>query len=122
MQLSILQIIAIGATLLLIGAIVGRFLRKSEGEGFFSRIFKDGKDFDSTLDRVGINTVLIFMLWAFHDDFADPARAATVIILFQAVFNLYGQITVGKAIKEMANGNAEVKTFEPEDKAGTKAA
>ena len=80
MQFTLLQMIATGGCILIMGLAMGRFLRKSVGDGFFTRIFKDGKDFDQTLDRVGIIAILIIMIISFHDELKNPATAATVVI------------------------------------------
>ena len=88
--------------------------KKREGEGFFTRIFKDNKDFDSTLDRVSITLIILFMLISFHDDFGDPTRAAQITIIFMGLLNLYQAMVTGKAVRDMQNGQGEVRQFEPE--------
>lgn len=106
MELTTLQLVSIGVALVFLGCVLGsRLLWRREGEGFFARIFKDNKDFDSTLDRCVVGAILAFMLVSFHDDLTDPARAMTVVVLFQGVFNLYQHIVTGKAIKDMQNGH-----------------
>ena len=105
MTLSILQIILIGVSILIAGGILGRFMRKREGETFFMRVFKDNKDLDSTLDRVSITAIILFMLISFHDDFEDPARAAQVTIIFMGLIGLYQSMITGKAVRDMQNGN-----------------
>ena len=114
MQFTVTQLILTGAALLLFGVIAGRLMRKREGEGFFARIFKDNKDFDSTLDRVSITLIILFMLISFHDDFSDPTRAAQITIIFMGLLNLYQAMVTGKAVRDMQNGYGEVRQFDPE--------
>ena len=105
LTISMLQLTATGIALVLLGALIMRLVQRREGDGFLARIFKDNRDFDSTLDRAIIGAILVFMLISFHDDLTDPARAMTVVVLFQGVFNLYQHIVTGKAIKDMQNGH-----------------
>lgn len=104
MGFTTLQLILIAAAVLVAGVLFGRLTKKSDTEGFLSRIFQNNKDFDSTLDRVLVAVIAIFMLIAFHDDFSDPARAAQITVIFLGVLNLWGQIVLGKAVRDMHNG------------------
>ena len=101
MELTTLQLLLIGVSVLIAGTLIGRFTKRATGESFLSRVFKDNKDFDSTLDRVLIAAIVLFMLIAFHDDFADPTRAAQITVIFLGVLNLWGQIVMGKAVRDM---------------------
>ena len=107
MEFTSLQLLMIGGSVLIGGTLIGRFMKRREGESFLSRVFKDNKDFDSTLDRVLIAAIVLFMLIAFHDDFADPTRAAQITVIFLGVLNLWGQIVMGKAVRDMQNGQGE---------------
>ena len=101
MQLTLIQIIAMGAAILLLGVFAGRLMKKREGEGLFARIFKDNKDFDSTLDRLSITAIILFMLAAFHDDMADPVKAGLIINVFLMAFNAWQALVLGKAMKDI---------------------
>ena len=107
MQLTILQIGVVGSALILLGLICGKLLGRKHNQGhdgFLSRIFRDNKDFDSTLDRVCISLIILFMLISFHDDFSDPAKAGIVINLFLMAFNAWQSLVLNKTIKDMQNG------------------
>ena len=108
MELTILQLVVVGVGLIVLGAIFGKLLTRKHNqgyEGFFTRIFRDNKDFDSTLDRVCISLIILFMLISFHDDFADPAKAGIVINLFLMAFNAWQSLVLNKTIKDMQNGH-----------------
>ena len=99
MNLSITQMVFIGLSVLTAGFLVGRFLmRNKDGESVLSRVFKDNKDFDSTIDRIGIIAVIIFMMVSFHDDL-DTAQIGMVIL---AAINLWQAIVLGKAINRQS--------------------
>ena len=108
MELTILQFVIISVSLILLGVICAKLLsrRQGQGEGLLARIFKDNKDFDSTLDRVCISVIILFMLISFHDDFADPAKAGIVINLFLMAFNAWQSLVLNKTIKDMQNGHS----------------
>lgn len=109
MELTIWQLVIASLALILLGVVFGKlFSRKhNQGyEGFLSRIFRDNKDFDSTLDRVCISLIILFMLISFHDDFADPAKAGIVINLFLMAFNAWQSLVLNKTIKDMQNGHS----------------
>ena len=105
MELSLLQIGMIGAALIVVGAVLGRFIIRTGEDSFLGRVFKSNKDLDSTLDRVSITTIILFMLISFHDDFVDPIRAAQITIIFMGLINLYQSMVTGKAVRDMQNGN-----------------
>ena len=108
MELTILQLVIVSVSLILLGGILGKLLSRKHNqgyEGFLSRIFRDNKDFDSTLDRVCISLIILFMLISFHDDFADPAKAGIVINLFLMAFNAWQSLVLNKTIKDMQNGH-----------------
>ena len=106
MELTIWQLAAVSVGLIVLGVVCGKlFFRKQGQEGFFSRIFRDNKDFDSTLDRVCISLIILFMLISFHDDFSDPAKAGIVINLFLMAFNAWQSLVLNKTIKDMQNGH-----------------
>ena len=97
-------------TYILIAVILvqGYFLvrhKREGGQGFLSRIFRNNKDFDSTLDRVVVGVIFVFMLIAFHDDLKDPAKSLQIVIIFQGLLTLYGQMVVGKSVKDAQNSN-----------------
>ena len=108
MEFTNLQLIIVAVCILLVGLLLGRFMRKREGESFFARIFKDNKDFDTTLDRVIMAVILLFMLVAFHDDFTDPTRAAQITVIFLGLINLYSMMVTGKTVRDMQNGNGQI--------------
>ena len=108
MELTIWQLAAVSVGLMVLGVICGKlFFRKHHQghEGFLTRIFRDNKDFDSTLDRVCISLIILFMLISFHDDFADPAKAGIVINLFLMAFNAWQSLVLNKTIKDLQNGH-----------------
>ena len=106
MTLTLTQLLAGIAGILTAGVLVGKLLlNKNEGEGIFARIFKDNKDFDSTLDRVSISAIIIFMLVAFHDDMTDPAKAGLIINIFLMAFNAWQALVLGKAMKDIGTAN-----------------
>ena len=108
MELTILQLVIASIGLIVLGVICGKlfFRKQNQGqEGFFSRVFRDNKDFDSTLDRVCISLIILFMLISFHDDFSDPAKAGIVINLFLMAFNAWQSLVLNKTIKDMQNGH-----------------
>ena len=97
-------------TYILIAVILvqGYFLvrhKREGGQSFLSRIFRNNKDFDSTLDRVVVAVIFVFMLIAFHDDLKDPTKSLQVVIIFQGLLNLYSQMVMGKSMKDVQNGN-----------------
>lgn len=101
MQLTPVSMCLAAAGILIAGFLLGRLLRKSEGEGIFARIFKDNKDFDSTLDRISISAVILVMLFAFHDDMTDPAKGGLIINVFLMAFNAWQALVLGKAMKDI---------------------
>ena len=105
MEFTMIQIIVTGVALLVLGAILRSLVGRKGGEGFFSRIFQTNKDLDSTLDRVSITTIIIFMLISFHDDFTDPTKAAQITIIFLALIHLYQAMITGKTVRDMQNGH-----------------
>ena len=108
MELTILQLAIVSVSLILLGGICTKLLsrKQNQNEGFWSRVFKDNKDFDSTLDRVCISVIILFMLISFHDDFSDPAKAGIVINLFLMAFNAWQSLVLNKTIKDMQNGHS----------------
>ena len=101
MQFSIFQLVSVAAAILVFGVVVGKMTGKREGDGLFARIFKDNKDFDSTLDRLCITGIIIFMLVAFHDDFGDAAKAGLIVNLFLMAFNAWQSLVLGKTVRDM---------------------
>ena len=101
MQFTLPEIIGTAIGILVIGIILGRFFLKREGEGLFSRIFKDNRDFDSTLDRLCITTIIMFLLISFHDEMKNPATAGLIINLFVLAFNAWQSLVLGKAVRDM---------------------
>lgn len=109
MELTILQLIVMGLAFMLLGVVFGKLFSRRHNpgyEGFLTRIFRDNKDFDSTLDRVCISLIILFMLISFHDDFADPAKAGIVINLFLMAFNAWQSLVLNKTIKDLQNGHS----------------
>lgn len=113
MELSIFQIILFSAVLAVVGVIMGRVSKRNTGgESFLSRVFKDNKDFDSTLDRVFLTAIILFMLIAFHDDLTNVQTAGIVLALFNSLFAVYQSVVTGKAVRDLqhaysnGNGNA----------------
>lgn len=110
MELSILQITLFAVGILVSGAILGRVTKKTTpGDSFLSRVFKDNKDFDSTLDRVLLAAIILFMLIAFHDDLTNVQTAGIVLALFNSLFAVYQSVVTGKAVRDLqqaySNGN-----------------
>ncbi len=109
MEFTTIQIVITAIVLLGVGAILRSLIGRKSGEGFLSRIFQTNKDFDSTLDRVSITTIVLFMLISFHDDFTDPTKAAQITIIFLALINLYQTMVTGKTVRDMQNGHSNGK-------------
>lgn len=116
MQFTMLQIILIGLALLIVGGLFGKGFRTKDGDGFFSRVFKDNKDFDSTIDRVSLTAIIIFMLISFHDDFSEPQRASQITIIFLAMINLYQAMVTGKMAKDISTTNGHTTETDKDDK------
>ena len=99
MQLSILEIAIAVVVILGVGALLGKWTHRGQ-ESWLSRIFKDNRDFDSTLDRLSITLIIVMMLIMFGDDVSDPAKAGIVINLFVLAFNAWQALVLGKAIRD----------------------
>lgn len=83
------------------GILIGRPRKRAvNGESFLVRIFKDNKDFDSTLDRVLLAGIILFMLMAFHDDLTNVQTAGIVLALFNSLFAVYQSVVTGKVVAD----------------------
>lgn len=106
MELSILQIVLFGAAIAAVNIFIGRFTKRSAGtDSFFMRVFKDNKDFDSTLDRVLLAAIILFMLIAFHNDLKNVQTAGIVLALFNSLFAVYQSVITGKTVRDLQQGH-----------------
>ena len=108
------EIIGIGVLCAISGVLLGRLRhREGAGQSLLHRIFKDNKDFDSTLDRVLLAAIILFMLVAFHDDLTNVQTAGIVLALFNSLFSVYQSVVTGKVVRDglqTALGNGNEKT------------
>lgn len=104
-----IELAGAGVAILIVGFLLGRLLRKREGDSLFARIFKDNKDFDSTLDRLSISAIILLMLILFHDDMADPAKGGLIINVFVLAFNAWQTLVLGKAVMKVSQQKGEMK-------------
>lgn len=109
MELTLLQIGITALALLIVGVLFGRLRKPRQGDSLFARIFKDNRDFDSTLDRLSITAVILLMLILFHNDMTDPAKSGLIINIFLMAFNAWQALVLGKALKDASKNEQERK-------------
>ena len=63
----------ISGVLLLVGLVVGRLSKRSQGDGFFSRVFSSNRDLDTTLGILLLGIITITMIFHFHDSIKEQA-------------------------------------------------
>ena len=110
MTFKAIEIIGVCVLCIISGIFIGRIRRRnSDTDSFLVRVFKDNKDFDSTLDRVLLAVIILFMLIAFHDDLTNVQTAGIVLALFNSLFAVYQSVVTGKAVRDLQqaynNGN-----------------
>ena len=117
MTLKTIEIIGVCIVCVVSGVIVSRWVKGgNQGDSFLARVFKDNKDFDSTLDRVLLTAIILFMLIAFHDDLTNVQTAGIVLALFNSLFAVYQSVVTGKAVRDLqqvynnGNGNGNPET------------
>ena len=117
MTLKTIEIIGVCIVCVVSGVIVSRWVKGgNQGDSFLARVFKDNKDFDSTLDRVLLTAIILFMLIAFHDDLTNVQTAGIVLALFNSSFAVYQSVVTGKAVRDLqqvynnGNGNGNPET------------